>query len=612
MCGIAGIIATDPSAISVQRLKKMTDSIIHRGPEGEAFWIDQQVGFGHRRLCIIDLTEAAAQPMHYLERYTIVYNGEIYNYKELKEDLRKKGYQFHSASDTEVLLAAYACYGESCLRLLDGMFAFAIWDRQEQTLFAARDRFGEKPFYYHRDEKSGTFCFASEIKALFAAGVDLDYDGSRLLNYLAVGYTEHPVNHEHTFYKNIRSLPAAHYLMLRAGTAPATVRWWRLNTNQVAVSTDEAIDRFTTLFHESVRRRLRSDVPVGTSLSGGLDSSSVVATAAGFKNPLYSHKSFSAIFPGYIKDESYHIRLVSARYQLESHFTAPDAATLADDFSSFMHYHEQPISTASVYAQYKVYQAAKQEQVTVLLDGQGADEVLAGYSKYIHWYLQERWRSNANGISAEIKAFRNNDLPFTWSYRNLFAAWFPSLTAKELTSQAQKQLLRNPYINSDFISAHLDHSSFYKPEVRKLNDLLAFNTNSFGLGELLRYADSNSMAHSREVRLPFLQHELVELIFSLPTSFKMQQGWTKWVLRKSMEQVLPREIVWRKEKIGFEPPQENWMKDARIQELVSVSKVKLVNLGILKPSVADKKNQSPQDVTTDQDWRFLVAGTLLK
>jgi asparagine synthase (glutamine-hydrolysing) len=612
MCGIAGIIAADPSLISAHRLKTMTDCLIHRGPEGEAFWIDNHAGFGHRRLCIIDLTDAAAQPMHYLDRYTIVYNGEIYNYKELKDHLKKKGYLFHSASDTEVLLAGYACYKENCLNLLDGMFAFAIWDKQEQVLFAARDRFGEKPFYYHHNENLSSFLFASEIKALFAAGVDHAYDGSRLLNYLAAGYTEHPVKIENTFYKNVRSLPAAHYLKLSAGNSPVITRWWNVSINQVDMPENEASERLTYLIQQSVHRRLRSDVAIGTSLSGGLDSSSVVATAAAFKDPAYSHKSFSAVFPGYDKDESTYIRLVSEKYKLDSYYTQPDAAALADDFNRFMQYHEQPVSTASVYAQYKVYQLASQHQVTVLLDGQGADELLAGYTKYIHWYLQELWKQKPGDVSPEIKALRKNNVPFDWSYRNKLAAWFPSLTAKQLSKKALTNIVSDPHINKDFSSAHLDTSSFYKPEVRKLNDLLHFNTTRFGLGELLRYADSNSMAHSREVRLPFLNHELAAFIFSLPTAFKIQKGWTKWLMRKSMETALPREIVWRKDKVGFEPPQETWMKDPRIREMVSAGKTKLVSLNILKPSVLDKKNQSPHHVTTDQDWRFLVAGTLLK
>jgi asparagine synthase (glutamine-hydrolysing) len=611
MCGIAGIISTDRSRISIQRLKKMTDTLVHRGPEAETFWTEQYTGFGHRRLCIIDLTAGGAQPMHYLNRYTIIYNGEIYNYRELREDLEKKGYQFHSASDTEVLLAAYACYKEGCLQHLDGMFAFALWDETEKMLFAARDRFGEKPFYYFQDEKRSEFIFASEIKALFAAGVRNDYHGSMLLNFLGLGFIEHPLEKSKTFYKNIFSLAPGHYLKLQPGKRPDVKCWWKLNKMQATMCSGDAQTRFSNLLEASVNRRLRSDVPIGTSLSGGLDSSSIIAAAARFPEKSYTHKSFSAVFPGYIKDESDYIRLVSNQYKLESYFSTPDSATLAADFKRFMYFHEQPVSTASAYAQYKVYELAKQQQVTVLLDGQGADEILAGYTKYTHWYLQELWRTDFRRFRKEIYALKKNGAPINWNFRNILASWLPSLTAKKLSDKAAGTVQNTSYLDMSFVAANTDDTSFYKPEVRSLNDLLHFNVTNFGLGELLRYADSNSMAHSREVRLPFLNHELVAFVFSLPSTLKIHDGWSKWLLRKSMEKNLPSAIVWRKEKVGFEPPEKIWMRHPIVQEMVMESKMKLVGRQVLNASVLNKKNQSPDKPATDHDWRFLVAGALI-
>src|SRR5882724_9834644 len=213
MCGIAGIISPDSSLISANRLKKMTEVISHRGPDGEGFWINDNgnTGFAHRRLSIIDLSEAAAQPMHYHNRYTIIYNGEIYNYIELKEILKDKGYLFRTQSDTEVLLAAYDCYKEKCLNYFDGMFAFAIWDEKEQSLFAARDRFGEKPFYYCLDEKE--FLFASERKSLWTAGIPKKINKPLLLNYLVLGNTEIPLDKTITYYQDVFSLPPAHYII---------------------------------------------------------------------------------------------------------------------------------------------------------------------------------------------------------------------------------------------------------------------------------------------------------------------------------------------------------------------------------------------------------------
>jgi asparagine synthase (glutamine-hydrolysing) len=303
--------------------------------------------------------------------------------------------------------------------------------------------------------------------------------------------------------------------------------------------------------------------------------------------------------------------LVSQQYQLESYFSTPDGGTLAADFNRFMYFHEQPVSTASAYAQYKVYQLAKQQDVKVLLDGQGADEILAGYTKYTHWYLQELLRSDFGKFRREWKSLKKNGVAFPWGFKNVLAAWLPSATAKSLSNKAAKTLRNSSYIDAAFLAANIDSTSFYKPEIRSLNDLLHFNTTNFGLGELLRYADSNSMAHSREVRLPFLNHELVAFVFSLPSSLKIRQGWSKWLLRKSMENNLPSAIVWRKEKVGFEPPQQTWMRHPLVQAMVMESKKKLVDKQVLHASTLNKKDQSPENPATDLDWRCLVAGALI-
>lgn len=272
MCGIAGIISSDFSQITRQRLKRMTDAIRHRGPEGECFWINagNTAGLGHRRLAIIDLTDAGSQPMHYLDRYSIVYNGELYNYIEIREDLKSKGYFFQSNSDTEVILAAYACYHEKCLGHFDGMFALAIWDEKNQTLFAARDRFGEKPFYYHVHKEKHTLIFASEMKALWEANVAKDMNDPMMLNYLTLGYVQNPDDKSETFFTGISSLPPSHYIHFNHRLQTfQTTRYYDIDP--VEQSNDEE-DRYIISFHQcltsSVKRRLRSDVPVGTSLSG--------------------------------------------------------------------------------------------------------------------------------------------------------------------------------------------------------------------------------------------------------------------------------------------------------------------------------------------------------
>ncbi len=573
MCGIAGIISSHASAVLTARLKLMTQAIAHRGPDGEAHWVnaDGRARLGHRRLSIIDLSDAAAQPMHYRERYTIVHNGEIYNYIELRELLQQSGYSFSTQSDTEVLLAAYDCWKEACLRRLDGMFAFAIWDGQEHILFAARDRFGEKPFYFCEPAAGGErqFLFASEMKALWAAGMDRQPDNTALLNFIALGYTGPVHQPSHTFYKAIYQLPPAHYLRLqlhpagRQGGYEWTMkRYWVINKNgRVSDTAATAKEKFRELFTTSVRRRLRSDVPIGTSLSGGLDSSSIVAVMSRLIPPGAAPglNTFSAVFPGFAKDESPYIKAVTDAFRPQHFRVEPTAEGFAAELEKLLYQHESPISSASIYAQYKVFELAKQQGVTVLLDGQGADETLAGYTKYIHWYLQGLLARQDYLLAGREKSLlRQNGLSFDWSWKNYLASLAPQQAAKALQRRELEKIQRTPFINPDFIAAHTDAASIYKPSINGLNDILYYNSFENGLEELLRYADRNSMAHGREVRLPFLSHELVEYLFALPASFKIHDGWTKWLLRTTMEHELPPLITWRKDKTGFEPPQRAW------------------------------------------------------
>ena len=625
MCGIAGIISPHAQAVSGELLKQMTGVLAHRGPDGEAYWINPsaQAGLGHRRLAIIDLSEAAAQPMHYLGRYTIVYNGEIYNYIELRELLQKSGYSFSTRSDTEVLMAAYDCWAAACLEKLDGMFAFAIWDERKKILFAARDRFGEKPFYFCEPASAPghrRFLFGSEMKALWAAGLHRQSDNTCLLNYLALGYTGPVQQPSHTFYKNTFQLPPAHYLRLQLDPSGqpsyewSIKRYWTIGRQAACTdSADTARERFRDLLTTSVQRRMRSDVAIGTSLSGGPDSSSILALIHRLSAPGATLNSFSAIFPGFEKDESAQIRLATEKYTPNAFFVQPDAAGFAKDLDRLLYYHEGPLSSASVYAQYKVFELAKQQQVKVLLDGQGADEILAGYTKYVHWYLQELLAAGQYRQAAKEKELlRQNGVPFQWSWKNRVAARFPRYAAGQLRQREINKLNQAPFIDPGFSSQYLDTHTIYKPVVTGLNDILLYNSLENGLDELLRNADRNSMAHGREVRLPFLSHELAEYVFSLPSQYKIRDGWTKWLLRTSMEDALPAAIAWRKDKTGFEPPQKAWMENAQVQELIHEAKKKLVAEKILLPGVLDKKIQPLDTHAADNfDWRWLVAARLL-
>ncbi len=619
MCGIAGILLQAANTMAPVHLKKMTDAIAHRGPDGEGSWSNKKntVHLGHRRLSIIDLSSNAAQPMTIGGRYHIVHNGEIYNYLEIKSFLQNKGYSFSSQSDTEVIVAAYDYWKEKCLQQFDGMFAFAIWDEKEEKLFAARDRFGEKPFYYFEDE--GNFIFASEMKALWAIGIEKNVDNKMLLNFLTLGHVQNCTDKEETFFNYIYSLPPAHYLVYHPtlNELSKITRYWSINKElKVDISLNDATERFTELFNRSITRRLRSDVSLGTSLSGGLDSSSIAYAikqlAKGKQEPL---QTFSATWPGFENDESQYIEAVCKSLNIQNHQVQPSVDDLINGFKKLCYHQEEPFQSSGVFAQYKVFELAKQQNIKVLLDGQGADETLAGYPRYIHWYLQEVLsRHKLGGAQAERKAFRKNDQLFRWDLKNIVAAFMPSHAAMQLEKNEYKKTISHPDISTDFLSLlkHQEWVGIHKPIVTKLNDILHFNTTEMGLEELLRFADRNSMAHGREVRLPFLNHELVEFIFSLPSQLKMHHGWTKFLLRKTMDKKLPDEIVWRKLKVGFEPPQKSWMQEPAVQEYIREAKRKLANAGIITKKAVDNKidTLSTHD-DKNYDWRYLCAAQVI-
>jgi asparagine synthase (glutamine-hydrolysing) len=622
MCGIAGIVSKNNSLIPADRIKKMTAVLVHRGPDAEGHWVNTPIALGSRRLSIIDLSEAGNQPMHYLDRYTIIHNGEIYNYIELKEELQIKGYRFFSKTDTEVIAAAYDHWKEECVDHFDGMFAFAVWDRRENELFAARDRFGEKPFFYFIDQEQ--FVFASEMKALWAAGIKREVNLKLLFNYLTIGYVDNPNIPEETFFENIFKLPAGSYLKVSANNPELSVsNYWDIdveNENK-EIKDAEAIDQFGHLFERSVKRRLRSDVPVGTSLSGGLDSSSVIATLHALtthslraaRNDAPPLTAFSAIFPDFEKDESSFAKIVADKFRLD-HFTiTPDASSLYTGLEKLFYYQEEPFASASIYAQYKVYELAREKGTKVLLDGQGADEILAGYHKYYKWYWQELFRKRKLSSSHELASSKELGITEKFTWKNRIAALFPEFATIVLERQYLVNALRHEDLTSDFVRLQSKEAYYITPEMFSLNGVLYFNTCMHGLEELLRYADRNSMAHSREIRLPFLDHELVEFVFSLPANFKIRNGWTKWLLRETIKNKLPAEIAWRRDKTGFEPPQKHWLYQKNIQQLIMDARQKLVDERILKKSVLDKEIEAKAaHEPHNYDWRYLTASFLFK
>lgn len=594
-------------------VKQAAAALRHRGPDGEGYFSPAggTVALGHRRLSIIDPSPRAAQPFA-SGRYHLVYNGELYNYVELRTELQKKGIPFHTASDTEVLLAAYATYGSDCLQQFDGAFAFAIWDEEEQVLFAARDRFGEKPFYFFHDEER--FLFASEMKALWQLGATREVNHSLLYNFLTIGYTSNPADPFETFYREVLSLPPAHFLHYSlAKNEITTERYWQpvIDLNS-SVTEAEVRQRFEHLLQESIHKKLRSDVPVGTSLSGGLDSSSIVAFCATEQVPQYSHQCFTASFAGFAKDETAYAARVAEQFHLQHHCTTVLENEVAGLMETLALHQETPFSSASVLAQYKVFALAKQHDVKVLLDGQGADELLAGYHKYYRWYWQELYRSKQLDKSGEQKAARSLGIQEPFGFTHKLAALLPEFSASLLQSQKAKNAFQHPDLDRGFAFQHKRDLYYATPASFDLNGALYYNSFVNGLEELLRLADRNSMANSVEVRLPFLQHQLVEFLFTLPPHLKIQQGWTKWLLRKTVENKLPREIVWRKDKIGYEPPQKQWMQNKEVEEAIREAKKKLVKEAILSPAVLNKPPTAKEAHESDSyDWRYWSAAACL-
>ncbi|MGE0561844.1 MAG: asparagine synthase (glutamine-hydrolyzing) [Flavobacteriales bacterium] len=608
MCGIAGIIHFNQTPVQFLELKQMTDVLVHRGPDGEGHWINatKNVGLGHRRLSIIDLSDAGKQPMFYAEnRYTITYNGEIYNYLEIRKELQGKGYTFKSNTDTEVILAAYDYWGKDCLHQFEGMFAFALWDEKEQELFCARDRFGEKPFYYYRDNEK--FVFASEMKALFSLKIKKEINRKKTYEYLLFLTVENPYSHEETFFNNILQLAPSSSMVLNKKGEIKTQKYWDLSTTTTFTGSEEqAVETFKNLFRESVQTRLRSDVSVGSSLSGGLDSSSIVCVMNELIDKNNEQHIFSARFPGFKKDEGKHIAEVvnfCNHARIIQHEVFPTEDSMLKNLRKIMYHQGQPFVSASIAAQFEVMKLASDSNVKVLLDGQGADELLAGYSSSFDSYLRQLYKSNPIKYFSEKKQI-NQITQNHFSVKGvegLLLTFFYTQYKKFGNKRRQKINSSDEFflgMNTELVEEYRSSPNpVYAPP--DLKSHLKFMLVDRGLNELLRYADRNSMAHSVEVRLPFLNHKLVEFVFSLPEHYFIRNGWTKYLLRIGMEGVLPTSIQWRKDKIGYEPPQAKWMKNKQLVEMSRNAQQQLINDKIL----SNKKN-------IDVTWQHLMLGML--
>jgi asparagine synthase (glutamine-hydrolysing) len=450
---------------------------------------------------------------------------------------------------------------------------------------------------------------------LWAAGVERIPNQKMLFNFITIGYTDNPEQPGETFFENIHKLSPATSLIYKLNNGELLLEtYWSIDPEKEnkKITDNEALDQFTHILTHSVKRRLRSDVPIGTSLSGGLDSSSIVALINELQPSGYPSKTFTAIFPGFEKDEFKFSKQVANTFNLQQFTASVSGEAMLNDWQQLCYYQEEPFGSASIYAQYKVYELAKQHDIKVLLDGQGADEILAGYHKYYKWYWQELFRKRKLSKSKELNAAKEIGVTENFGYKNRIAAYFPAFATITLENQYLLKALKQEDLTKDFVKLQSKEAYYTTPDHFTLNGVLHFNTCTHGLEELLRYADRNSMAHGREVRLPFLSHELVEFVFSLPANYKIRNGWTKWLLRETMKNKLPESITWRKDKVGFEPPQKTWMQNKQVQEAIQEARRKLVTEKILKPPVLDKPVQPLNSHDADNyDWRYLAAATCL-
>jgi len=542
MCGIAGQYCLDGGTPDKELLGEMSRRLSHRGPDGIGTHIRGSTGLVHRRLAIIDLSEDGLQPMTNEDSTLwIVFNGEIYNYIELREELVAKGHLFHSASDTEVILHAYEEWGAECLPRFNGMWAFALFDEKTGTLFCARDRFGIKPFYYA--ETRGSFLFASEIKALLAhPGVGTKPNVPVLGTFLAWGVQDHSAE---TMFDGIFQLPPAHAMKVTAEGVQAPFRYWDVRVNDKIRSNapDETVAAQTlALLEDATRIHLRSDVAVGTCLSGGIDSSTLTVLINQLirrESPVSvgaQQKTFSAVFPDRRFDESRYIDELVTATGVDAYRTTPSPETLWDDIDRLVYVQDEPFGSLSIYAQYCVMRLARQS-VKVVLDGQGADELLGGYLAYQGSYVRGLWRSHPIVALREI----------TGSLRHHYGFFKKSVTQLR-TRKKRRSLLRC-------------RSSEILRYDGSLDAVLYRELMSTNLPALLHYEDRNAMAFSIESRVPYLDVRLVEYLASLPMDQKIRGGVTKFALRNAIKGIVPESIRSRRDKMGFVTPEEVWMRE---------------------------------------------------
>ena len=638
MCGIGGIVWRKKGS-ALQSAFLLSSSLAHRGPDSSGYLLFQKDGFQffddvnkaktfaitstphlvliHRRLAIIDLTKAGCQPMEYDNgRLWITYNGEIYNYIELREELKLKGYKFKTNTDTEVILASYDLWGKDCVHKFNGMWAFVILDTKRNILFGSRDRFGVKPLYF--SISSDFFVFSSEIKAILKLPfIKKEINPKAVFQYLMFDLEE---GEEQGFIKGIYELMPSFAFEYDIRTNELKKwRYYELSFETEYKSFEHRkFCRYTKdvkkHIFDAVKIRLRSDVPIGSCLSGGIDSSSIVCVINELLKTnsypqVYEKKLFTASFKMGKIDESKWAKLVSEYTKGKWYPVFPNHLSLMEDIEDLVYTQDIPFGSLSIYAQYCVMRKAKKENVKVMMDGQGADELFTGYISYYWPYLKELIKNDKLSALRELFSLKNSPL----SYSQIIYA-LNSLLKKGSPYGSRYDLLSR-YINKDLVE------TFKREEPLLSNKVTGYKTDSLNhvlynfmtgprLKSLLRYEDRNSMRFSIETRTPFSDDvKLIETVFAIPSSYKIRNGWSKFLLRSAMKGIVPTAILKRREKIGFTVPEAVWLRRLKhsLLDLMSKDTKEFINLQLLIKEWDIFLKAQPNIGITGL-WRFINLG----
>ena len=570
MCGITGIIYKNKN-VEAAELEKMTEKIKHRGPDSSGIYMDKNVGFGHRRLSIIDVSDHSNQPFFYKD-LILIFNGAIYNYLEIKDELISHGYIFKTTSDTEVLLLAYDKWGVDCVKKFNGMWSFAIHDKKQNLVFCSRDRFGVKPFYYYAD--GDQFIFASEIKAVLEIKKVTTVNTQIILQFIETNFTEH--NNE-TFFEGIFKLPGSHSLVYDLKTNVFQIyKYYELEFNAEVskLNLQDSINLFEEKFQESIKLRLRSDVKIGSALSGGLDSSYIVAISA---KQFKVKKDFNAVTVGSLhkeEDEGDRARIISDCLGIENSIIYPDKNEFEKLIPQVIYSLEEPFGGLSVYMQTFLMKQAQKLGIKVLLDGQGADEVLLGYSNYTAAFLKN------HGLKDNVKFLLNLRSHYDIS---IFKGLLIYLYYSNFNVRKTYLKLRGLGLKSKYKKLiEYNHIRTLNNSYKNIFELQKNEIFWAQIPQLLRWEDMNSMAYGIETRLPYLDYKFVETCLSINNNFKIFTGWSKYILRKNLQKHIPDEIAWNRKKIGFNPPIEEWWP--RSEEITNT----INNSQIIKELFKDK------------------------